>query len=56
VIADEFLGQASMRKSGGMRLDGYTSAVLGGHPIQVKQSENVGRNVVDKFETANCAR
>ena len=56
MIVDEFLGQASMRKSGGMGLDGYTPAVLGGHPIQVKQSENVGRYVVDKFETGNCAR
>jgi hypothetical protein len=26
--------------------------VLGGYPIQVKQSEGVGRNVVDNFETA----
>lgn len=32
-----------------MGIDGIT---LDGIPIQVKQSENVGRNVVDNFETA----
>jgi hypothetical protein len=52
VIVDKFLGKASMRKSGDMDIDGFTPAVLGGHPIQVKQSENIGRNVVDNFETA----
>ena len=35
-----------------MGIDGYTPAVLGGYPIQVKQSKRVGRNVVDNFETA----
>jgi hypothetical protein len=52
IIVDKFLGKASMRKSGDMGIDGYSPTVLGGHPIQVKQSENVGRNVVDNFETA----
>jgi DNA modification methylase len=52
VIVDKFLGKASMRKSGDMGVDGFTPAILGGHPIQVKQSENIGRNVVDNFETA----
>ncbi len=43
-------GKPSERKSGDMGIDGY---VLGsGIPIQVKQSETVGRNVVDNFETA----
>ncbi len=30
-------------------IDGYT---FEGHPVQVKQSEDIGRNVVDNFETA----
>jgi len=32
-----------------MGIDGYT---FEGFPIQVKQSDDVGRNVVDNFETA----
>lgn len=52
VIVDKFLGKASMRKSGDMGIDGFSPEVLGGYPIQVKQSEGVGRNVVDNFETA----
>lgn len=52
VIVSKFLGKASMRKSGDMGIDGFSPEVLGGYPIQVKQSENVGRNVVDNFETA----
>ncbi len=39
-------------KSGDMGIDGFTPEILGGYPIQVKQSESVGRNVVDNFETA----
>jgi site-specific DNA-methyltransferase (adenine-specific) len=52
VIVDKFLGKVSMRKSGDMGIDGFTPEILGGFPIQVKQSESVGRNVVDNFETA----
>jgi len=52
VIVDKFLGKASSRKSGDMGIDGFTPEILGGHPIQVKQSDSVGRNVVDNFETA----
>jgi tRNA G10 N-methylase Trm11 len=52
VIVDKFLGKASARKSGDMGIDGFSPEVLGGYPIQVKQSEGVGRNVVDNFETA----
>jgi hypothetical protein len=52
VIVDKFLGKASMRKSGDMGIDGFSPEVLGGYPIQVKQSEGVGRNVIDNFETA----
>jgi hypothetical protein len=29
-----------------------TGVTFEGHPIQVKQSDNVGRNVIDSFETA----
>jgi len=32
-----------------MGIDGYT---FEGIPIQVKQSDNIGRNVIDNFETA----
>lgn len=42
-------GTASDRKSTDMGIDGYD---LWHNPIQVKQSEKVGRNVVDNFETA----
>lgn len=52
VVVDKFLGKASTRKSGDMGIDGFTPEVLGGYPIQVKQSKRVGRNVVDNFETA----
>lgn len=52
VIVDKFLGKTSARKSGDMGIDGFTPEILGAYPIQVKQSESVGRNVVDNFETA----
>ena len=35
-----------------MGIDGYTSQIDGGYPIQVKQSEGIGRVDIDKFETA----
>ena len=41
---------ASPRKSGDMGIDGLS--FMYHDPIQVKQSEKVGRNVVDNFETA----
>lgn len=41
---------ASPRKSGDMGIDGLS--FMYHEPIQVKQSEKVGRNVVDNFETA----
>jgi hypothetical protein len=37
------------RLSGDLGVDGY---YLDGTPIQVKQSDDIGRNVVDNFETA----
>ena len=52
VVVDKFLGNVSRTKSGDMGVDGLTSQITGGYPIQVKQSESVGRNVIDNFETA----
>ena len=52
VVVDKFLGTVSKTKSGDMGIDGLTSQISGGYPIQVKQSEGIGRNVVDNFETA----
>ena len=44
----------SRKKTGDMGIDGYIKRTLFKEPavIQVKQSEKVGRNVVDNFETA----
>lgn len=52
VCSGYFLGRVSDKKSSDMGIDGYTSIQEGNLPIQVKQSEGVGRNVVDNFETA----
>ncbi len=49
-VIQKFWGTHSPRKSGDMGIDGYSFMV--NDPIQVKQSEGVGRNVVDNFETA----
>jgi DNA modification methylase len=49
-VIQKFVGTHSPRKSGDMGIDGYSFMV--NHPIQVKRSERVGRNVVDNFETA----
>ena len=43
-------GTPSPKKTGDMGIDGLS--FLNQYPIQVKQSEGVGRNVVDNFETA----
>ena len=43
-------GTHSARKVGDMGIDGYS--FFEGLPIQVKQSDKIGRNVVDNFETA----
>jgi len=48
-VCAKLFGRVSDRKSSDMGIDGYT---LDGRPIQVKQSERVGRNVIDNFETA----
>ncbi len=52
VVVDKFLGTVSKTKSGDFGVDGFTPQITGGYPIQVKQSEGIGRNVVDNFETA----
>jgi DNA modification methylase len=48
-VVKRLFGRVSARKSGDMGIDGFT---FEGDPIQVKQSDGVGRNVVDNFETA----
>lgn len=54
VIIDKMRANASRKKVGDMGLDGYypESILTKSAGIQVKQSEKVGRNVVDNFETA----
>lgn len=42
-------GRSNPKKTGDMGIDGW---MIDGSPIQVKQSSNVGRNVMDNFETA----
>ncbi len=49
-IIDEVNGVRRQRKSSDLGIDGYS--YLERCPIQVKQSDSVGRNVVDNFETA----
>jgi DNA modification methylase len=48
-ICELLLARPSIKKSGDMGIDGYC---IDSKPIQIKQSEKVGRNVVDNFETA----
>jgi DNA modification methylase len=48
-VVQRLFGRISTRKTADMGIDGFS---FEGHPIQVKQSEDVGRNVVDNFETA----
>jgi len=43
-------GTINPKKVGDMGIDGFT--FFNRYPIQVKQSENIGRNVIDNFETA----
>jgi hypothetical protein len=49
-VISELHGTHSPRRTGDMGIDGYS--FLERLPIQVKQSDRVGRNVVDNFETA----
>ena len=48
-VVDKLYGHPSPRKVGDMGVDGF---LLDGRPLQVKQSDGVGRPVVDSFETA----
>ena len=52
VVVNKFGGTISRVKSGDMGVDGTTPPVLGGYPIQVKQSEDIGRNVIYNFKSA----
>jgi len=49
-IIQSMNGSHAPRKSGDMGIDGYSFMLH--EPIQVKQSDAIGRNVVDNFETA----
>ncbi len=49
-IIQSMHGSHAPRKSGDMGIDGYSFMLH--EPIQVKQSDAIGRNVVDNFETA----
>lgn len=49
-VIDRIGGVPSTKKSSDMGVDGYT--FMARDPVQVKQSEGVGRNVVDNLETA----
>lgn len=49
-VVEAVNGIPRSRKSGDLGIDGYS--YFERYPIQVKQSEKVGRNVVDNFETA----
>lgn len=48
-VMEKLYGRVNPRKVGDMGIDGY---YIDGSPIQVKQSEDIGRNVVDNFESA----
>jgi DNA modification methylase len=49
-VIQSIRGTHAPRKSGDMGIDGYS--FMERLPVQVKQSERIGRNVVDNFETA----
>jgi DNA modification methylase len=49
-VIDRINGIQSTRKSGDMGIDGWTFLIQ--DPVQIKQSEHVGRPVIDSFETA----
>jgi hypothetical protein len=48
-VIKRLYGRVSTKKTSDMGVDGYT---FEGYPVQVKQSDDIGRNVVDNFETA----
>jgi hypothetical protein len=47
-IVEQFGGEANAKQRGDMGIDGKKNGV----PIQVKRSDNIGRDVIDKFPTA----
>jgi len=49
-VVNELHGTPSSKKTGDMGIDGFS--LFNHYPIQVKQQERVGRNVIDNFETA----
>ncbi len=49
-VIDRIGGHSSTKKSSDMGIDGFSFMVR--EPVQIKQSEGIGRNVVDNFETA----
>ena len=49
-VINRFNGTHAPRQTGDMGIDGFSFMVH--DPIQVKQSDHVGRNVIDNFETA----
>lgn len=48
-VCQRLLARPSKIKVGDMGIDGWT---MDNRPLQIKQSEHVGRNVIDNFETA----
>lgn len=48
-VCEKLLARALRRKIGDFGIDGW---LIDGRPLQVKQSESIGRNVIDNFETA----
>lgn len=48
-VCEKLLARQSAKKTGDMGIDGW---LIDGRPLQVKQSERIGRNVIDNFETA----
>lgn len=48
-IVEQFGGKPNIKQKGDFGIDGKT---LDGTPIQVKRSDNIGRNVVDNFVSA----
>jgi hypothetical protein len=48
-VCEQLLAHPSRKKVGDMGIDGW---MMDGRPLQVKQSEHIGRNVIDNFETA----
>jgi len=48
-VLQKFSGRESSQKDANMGIDGYT---VEGYPIQIKQLDNVDRNVVDSFASA----